>query len=165
MSEASEGAVGIESERPVPVAGHTCRRTTVSTPNSELTTFVCVECDTRSNTVAVFDRVDCETGELDRPTDESETDRRRDDMRTQRDVAAIVEALEDNESVTEIETPPTERDSVSGILVRLDGTPPSTRDLEAVRRNHDLKIGYTFVSPTGELLVGLVPTGLGGFDV
>ena len=142
-----------ETERTFEITDHTVQQIAIETGTSVLAKYECVDCGASSNSVLVFVQLDCETGAFDRPEALGEPSPV--DMRAHRDVEAIVDDLERNESVVEVELNTDGRDRVSSLRVRLTGTIPGTRDIGSVLRDHDLMIAGSGVSPTGDISVQL----------
>ncbi|TKX61196.1 hypothetical protein EXE48_09135 [Halorubrum sp. ASP1] len=142
-----------ETERTFGITDHTVQQVAVETGSSVLATYECVDCGASANSVLVFDQLDCEAGEFDRPEALGEPSPM--DMRAHRDVEAIVDDLERNESVEEVKLNTDGRDRVSSLRVRLTGTIPGTRDIGSVLRDQDLVIAGSGVSPAGDLSVQL----------
>lgn len=80
------------------------------------------------------------------------------DMRTERDLDAIVDALRNHIAVKGFELKPEHRDCTRYISVRLGGAMVSTGELTEICEEYDLEIWYTSAHPTGGLFVTIRPT-------
>lgn len=149
-----------ETERTFEITDHTVRRIAVETGTSVLAKYDCVDCGASANSVLVFDQLDCETGELDRPEEFGESPPPV-DMRALRDVEAIVDDLGSIEEVIDFERGPTDREITKYLRVEVEGS-PGTYYLSPVIRDHDLRIVSAGVHPLGHLKVKLVPFEQGG---
>jgi hypothetical protein len=89
---------------------------------------------------------------------------RRDDIRTVRDVDAIVEDLEAIADVIDVERRPPDRDETRHLSVEID-CPAGTAAIEDPIRDDQLVIATAWVHPKGHLVVGLVPGSRGEIDV
>ena len=68
-----------------------------------------------------------------------------------RDLEAIVDALDEEPNVEEFHLEPDHREFTTHIVVRLGGERPSTTDLSALYRDHDLRSTWAYIHPTGDL--------------